>query len=165
MNDLLKREFPDFDPATLPPIPKGFTCSAWHNDACPIWLEGEPTDALRAGMMQLGIDYADPALREIAETRRFFLNVLDLNGNVFFVTSSDDFGDIEIAISFVRHVRDLGLGFHPDTRGRDYIGPGDFGRYFTDEQADEYDATMRDFPGDAYEASVQIWTALGLVTP
>jgi hypothetical protein len=165
MNDLLKREFPDFDPATLPPIPKGFTCSAWHNDACPIWLEGEPTDALRAGMMQLGIDYADPALREIAETRRFSVSLYHGNGIAYPFVSADDFGDIETAIAFVRHVRELGLSFHPDTRGRDYVGPGDFGRVFTDEQADELDATVRDFPGDAQEATVQIWTALGLVTP
>lgn len=161
--DLLKREFPDFDPATLPTIPPGFSCSAWHNDTCPTWMEGEPTDELKPGMMQLGVDYADPAKREDAGGKRFFLHVMDANGAPSIVHCSDHFDEIEDAIAFVRIVRDLGLGFHPDTRGRDYIGPGDGGRYFTDEEADQYDATVRNFPGDAHEAAIAVWQALGLV--
>lgn len=32
-----REEFPDFDPATLPPIPADWVDISWHNDACPSW--------------------------------------------------------------------------------------------------------------------------------
>jgi hypothetical protein len=149
-DDLLKREFPDFDQATLPTIPEGFTCSAWHHDTCPTWAERQSADEPKAGDMMLAVDYADPTLREFPNCDRFSVSLYHGNGIAYPFVSADDFGDIETAIAFVRHVRELGLSFHPDTRGRDYVGPGDFGRVF---------------PGDAQEATVQIWTALGLVTP
>ena len=71
--ELLAREFPDFDLATLPAIPDGFLCCAWHNDSCPVWYDADP-DALKAGTRMLTIDFADPDMREWPECPRFTLH-------------------------------------------------------------------------------------------
>jgi hypothetical protein len=163
--DILRREFPDFDPATLPAIPEGFTCTAWHNDTCPTWAEGQSADEPKAGDMMLAIDYADPTLREFPNCDRFSISLYSDNGIAYPFVASSDWRNIETAIQFVKHVRELGLGFHADTRGRDYVGPGDFGRFFTDEQADQYDENVGDMAEitDPHEAAIAIWKAMGLV--
>lgn len=52
-------EFGDFDPATMPAIPDGWTDQSWHNDACPCFNTGR-------GLVVF-VDYADASLREIQE--------------------------------------------------------------------------------------------------
>lgn len=51
-------EFPDFDGATLPEIPAGFEDASWHNNACPSFRN-------EALSLEIFIDYADPAMREM----------------------------------------------------------------------------------------------------
>lgn len=84
---MIAREFPDFDLATLPPIPEGWTDSSWHNDACPSFTKGE---------LQLFIDYADPARRELGiEAPRFALmRMPDLT-----LCWSDEWADVLAAIA------------------------------------------------------------------
>jgi hypothetical protein len=52
-------EFPDFDAATMPAIPEGWTDTSWHNDTCPSFNTGKGHIVF--------IDFADIALREIQE--------------------------------------------------------------------------------------------------
>jgi hypothetical protein len=60
-------EFPDFRPATMPPIvTAGFHDTSWRDDACPSFT----SDAL--GLI-LWIDYASPAERERPTLPRFRL--------------------------------------------------------------------------------------------
>lgn len=160
-DDLLTREFPDFDQATLPTIPDGFRCAAWHHDALPCWLEMPD----RPCRIQLAIDYPDASDRECSGAKRFHIDLIAEDGTPWPYHDTDDWSEMETVIAFVRHVRDLGLGFHVDTRGRDYVGPGDFGRVFTDEQADQYDATIADMADitDPYEAAFRVWRAMGLM--
>lgn len=58
-----REEFPDYDGATLPAIPDGWTDISWRNDDCPSWDAGNGVSVY--------IDYADPAQREWPENERF----------------------------------------------------------------------------------------------
>ena len=57
-------------------------------------------------------------------------------------------------------VERFGLGFHPDTRGTDYVetrGPNKDVRCLTDEEAAEYEREMDalyDAPGDVYDYGI-----------
>jgi hypothetical protein len=62
---MISYAFPDFDVATLPPIPSHWRDVSYKNDACPSWLVNE---------LQVFIDYADPDAREVAGAR---FHVLD----------------------------------------------------------------------------------------
>ena len=78
-------EFPDYDPATMPPIPTGWTDQSWHNDTCPHFVTAD-------SLWLVWIDYADITLREIQEpSPRFNVQVnpevFDFNASVF---ESDD---------------------------------------------------------------------------
>jgi hypothetical protein len=163
---MIAREFPDFDLGTLPIIPDGFVCTAWHNDTCPTWHEGESLHEPKPGELMLAIDYADKTLREFPESShdRFSLHIYADNSPTFLV-QSDDWAEIETAVTFARYVRLLGLGFHPDTRGDDYIN-GDGSRTFSDDEATAFDATVEAMfgLGDCYQFSLDIWRALGLIT-
>jgi len=79
-------EFPDFDPATMPAIPAGWTDTSWHNDACPAFNTGK-------GMVVF-IDFADPALKEFEDTKRFTIHtdpeVTDSNDVLF---ETDDWNE------------------------------------------------------------------------
>lgn len=162
--DLLRREFPEFDVATLPAIPDGFECCAWRNDTLPLWYETSLADD-DATRMMIAIDYADASIREYPESPRFGLHMHDGDDcTPKFVCHSDDWGKIVAAVHFIRFVRKLGLAFHPDTRGADYINE-DGSRTFSDDDARIYeasiDAVMDDT--DAYEFGLRIWAALKLI--
>jgi hypothetical protein len=60
--------FPDFDPATLPPIPDGWEDQSWHNDAMPCF---------GIGKLHVMIDFADEALRETEGHPRFAVYSFD----------------------------------------------------------------------------------------
>lgn len=159
---MVQREFPDFDLETLPTLPDGFTCAAWHNDSCPAWYEGDPA-VYEAGKLMIAVDYADPNLREFPEGDRFSLHMVRVaDTSPEPLLSSDEWTDIEIAVRFIRYVRQFGLGFHPDTRGKDYVD-SQGSRCFTDSEAAEYDAVIANFDGDAYETAITVWKALNLV--
>ena len=64
-----KREFPNFDPATMPEIPSGFTDSSWHNDICPSFYD-------EARKLRLFINYLDPEERELP-FKRFIVDRFD----------------------------------------------------------------------------------------
>jgi hypothetical protein len=162
---MLAREFPDFDVATLPPLPDGFTCTAWHNESCPTWHEGDSSHEPKAGDLMLAIDYADNARREMPGGQRFNLHMYGGDLSPEYVFGSDDWAAIETAVQFARYVRTLGLGFHPDTRGEGYVN-ADGARTFSDDEAVAYDDTVEAMFGlcDCYQISLDIWRALGLIT-
>jgi hypothetical protein len=61
-------------------------------------------------------------------------------------------------------VAEFGLGFHPDTRGRDYVEDGN--RCLTDAKADEYDSDMdRLFKvaADPYKEGLEAMKAAGII--
>ena len=61
-------------------------------------------------------------------------------------------------------MRHLGLGFHVDTRGRDYV-ESDGVRVFTDAEAAEHDRVVdavHDF-ADPYEMAFTVWREMGLI--
>ena len=163
--ELITREFPDFDQSTLPVIPDGFECTAWHNDTMPTWYEDDMQD--KASCMMIAIDFVDPDLREFPEEPcRFHLYMLPANDcSPHPVYSTNEWSEVESLVRLVRYVRAFGLGFHPDTRGSDYVN-GDGARTFTDDEAGLYDATITAVCGlsslDIYEFSISIWNALGL---
>lgn len=57
----LRREFPDYDVATLPPVPVAWEDTSWHNDAAPSF---EPFTGCR-----VWVDYADAQRRELGPDR------------------------------------------------------------------------------------------------
>lgn len=50
----LAKNFPDYDPATLPAIPAHWADRSWRNDQCPSWA---------CGHMNIWIDWASPSER------------------------------------------------------------------------------------------------------
>lgn len=60
---MLIREFTDYSPQDVPPIPNSWTDVSWHNDACPSFIAAERDGA----QLQVWVDYADPAKRECGE--------------------------------------------------------------------------------------------------
>lgn len=162
---LVAREFREYDVSTLPTVPEGFYCGAWHNDAMPIWYEGDSGSEPTAGELRLAIDYPDQSLREFPELEhRYHLEIYRDDSDLDQLVSSNDWDDILTTVAFVRYVRDLGLGFHVDTRGRDYIR-GDGSRWFSNEQAEAYDIVVDDMHevADPYEVAIKVWRVLGLV--
>jgi hypothetical protein len=62
-----REEFPDFDPATMPSIPAGWTDQSWHNDTCPSFNTGNGKVVF--------VDFADVSLREWNDGKRFNVHV------------------------------------------------------------------------------------------
>lgn len=126
-----RTEFPDFDSATMPAIPAGWTDQSWHNDACPSFNAGN-------GMVVF-IDFADPSLKEFEDTKRFTVHsdpeVHDSNDVLF---ETDDWEECLAFLIANKWVVRFGLGFHPDTRGKDY-SPA-----LTKAEIEEYDSDMND---------------------
>ena len=65
--------------------------------------------------------------------------------------------------AYIARVRQLGLAFHPDTRGNDYVAEGG-GPAFTPTEAAEYErdveaAFARD-DEDPYEVAIAVWQKL-----
>jgi hypothetical protein len=165
----VKREFADFDVASLPAtLPAEFTCTAWHHDVCPTWIEGQPADELKSGDLMLCIDYADAQRREFPETPRFQVSMYrDDNSDWELLHDSDDWTEIETVTAYARAVRYLGLGFHVDTRGRNYVQDIDGTRVFSDAEAEELDRVVDAVHGfaDPFELAFTIWRTLGLTPP
>jgi hypothetical protein len=84
---LMPAAFPDFDPATLPPMPAEWQDSSWRNDACPSFSI--------ADRWRVYIADADPARRECGpESPRFSLfsgTEFDVGDTVF---HGDDWGAV-----------------------------------------------------------------------
>ena len=62
--------FPDYDDS-LDWLPAGMIDISWGNDACPFFAF--PSDPLGEDL-RAGIDYADPMLREIPNSPRYFIH-------------------------------------------------------------------------------------------
>jgi hypothetical protein len=62
-----RKEFPDFDPATMPAIPATWVDTSWRNDSCPGFrtMTG----------LTVFVDFADNALREWPEGQRFSISL------------------------------------------------------------------------------------------
>ena len=162
------REFPDYDVSTLPPIPDDFTSTAWHHESCPTWAEDVSTGITKRGDLMLSIDYPDPARREDGGGWRFNLHMVDGQGNPEFLCGRDEWEPILTAIRFAQRVRFLGLGFHVDTRGANYVLNADGSRVFTDEEAFDHDRLvedMHDVVEDVFDLTFTIWRAMGLIGP
>ena len=88
-------EFPDFDPATLPPLPEGAEDVSWHNDTCPSF-------EFPCAALTVYIDYADPAAREFPEALRFSAIVTsnrDLPNLGELVLATDEWSEIQNLIA------------------------------------------------------------------
>lgn len=74
---LIAREFESYPVESLPKdIPEWLICTAWHNDAMPIW--GDENYAMGGdgpGWKGIGlsIDYPDPQMRDTPEHSRFYV--------------------------------------------------------------------------------------------
>ena len=73
---LLRREFTDYDVATLPDLSRlaaaGFVDMSWHNDACPcVGLDRGDAATATLPTVLVYVDYADPAQREFPDSGRF----------------------------------------------------------------------------------------------
>lgn len=86
MSDLITREFPDFNVATLPPIPAHWLESSWRNDTCPSFMVGE--------LYVVFIDYPNRADREWAESCRYTLHSIDAGGGHDVLVHSDNWDDV-----------------------------------------------------------------------
>lgn len=183
-----RKEFPDFDPASLPVIPAHWQDESWHNDACPFFVMG--------ATMGVFVDYVDPAMRECgADVPRFSVVRLEdgahpLQPSTIIATDDwcavlaedykarigyDPFADdpnnteAEIAEILAEHaaheiaahwVARLGLGFHPDTRGADY-SPA-----LSADDVQRYDRDMETLmraPGDPYAIGLEAMADAGLI--
>ena len=86
-----RREFPDYPPLAMPPIPAGWHDESWHNDTAPSF---SPCSGPMGEASQVWIDYPDPASREISEASRFSLcrrNALDETTTVY---HGDDYAEL-----------------------------------------------------------------------
>lgn len=85
-----RTEFPDFDPATMTPMPEGFEDTSWHNNSMPSFQ----SDVL--GLV-IYVDFADEALREWKGMKRF--SMYDTDGEGALATdepflSTDDWSEV-----------------------------------------------------------------------
>lgn len=201
-----RKEFPDFDPATMPEIPAGFEDRSWHNDGCPSFVHE------KFGLA-ISIDFADIDLRESGEDGpRFLMYRVEPDGSwhdePFLETSDweavvkaslaaeyialigyDPFEDeptetvdgVKERLASYKEARaedekplraiaakwvaKFGLGFHPDTRGADYVDSAG-ACCLTDAEAAEYDADMQTLAeccDDQYEFGLDAMRAAGLL--
>lgn len=157
-------EFPDYPLDSLPEIPAGFTDTSWHNDTCPSFGDEEFN-------LVVFIDYPDAAMREYPQAPRFTLNKGEDH-----LLSGDDWQAILARIAEVRAaplpeqtfaywVRYFGIGFHPDTRGADYVFRNGE-RCLSEERAKAYDACMEhqfEISADPYLDARKLWAEMGLI--
>jgi hypothetical protein len=162
-DELMPREFPDYPVADIPEFPEGFECAAWHNDTCPVFHEGTSAAEPAPAAIMVAVDYADPTAREFPDTSRFGFHIYE-GGDFAAVHGSDDWREIRALIVYVRAVRSLAWGFHPDTPGREYVRHDNGERFYSEAQADELDAAVETVCGmtDPYELGFRVWRALGL---
>jgi hypothetical protein len=81
-----REEFPDYDPASMPAIPAGWTDISWRNDACPSFDAGN--------MRVVYVDYASPDRREWSEARRFSVTEETPHMRIRTVLESDDWQEV-----------------------------------------------------------------------
>ena len=86
-----QKEFPHFDPATLPKLPNGFEDVSWRNDPCPCFF----SEFLK---LVIWVDFADPQLRVFPNAPRFTIYETDavgvkVSGKQEFNT--DDWAEVE----------------------------------------------------------------------
>lgn len=87
--------FPDYPVATMIPVPESWTEESWHNDTAPSF---SPCAGPMGEMVQVWIDYEDPAAREIPEANRFSFCRRDALGELAAIYAGDDYDEL------VRHV-------------------------------------------------------------
>lgn len=80
--DRLRREFPDFDIATLPPLPEGYSDSSSY-------IDGAPSFTNEARGLKVYVDYANYADRESGRSQRFCVSRYD--------EEADDYEDLALS--------------------------------------------------------------------
>jgi hypothetical protein len=73
---MIKNAFPEYDTATLPPIPKDWTDISWRNDVCPSW---------QWGVYQIFVDYLE------ADQERFSVCDIEFGDCLL---STDNWGEV-----------------------------------------------------------------------
>jgi hypothetical protein len=79
------RQFPDFEPDSLPYIPPEWVDISWHNDACPSWQVKESTAGDVSQIIKVWIDYKTESLRESPDGKRFCISFERFNGSEMIV--------------------------------------------------------------------------------
>lgn len=74
---MIKDAFPEFDTATLPPIPATWRDISWRHDACPSW---------QWGGYQIFLNFENPKKREYAGER---FSVCDIEFGDCLLTTDD----------------------------------------------------------------------------
>lgn len=98
-------EFPDFPAADMPSdIPADFADSSWRNEICPSFTIWENMDSPVFQWAKLWIDYADSALREFQDGKRFLIQLIDEDGRVSpaDIWQSDDWNSTRQFAEFLR---------------------------------------------------------------
>jgi hypothetical protein len=110
-------EFPDFDPATMPAIPDGFSDWSWRNDTCPMFVH-------EASGVALWIDFADVAQREYDDCPRFSAVALDHDaqhgwqktGDAVTLFETDDWSTVERSLPAFVQPRAIAKAFADNLR-------------------------------------------------
>lgn len=82
-----QKEFPDFDPATMPAIPGGFSDISWKNDAMPSF------ECTKLGLV-LWIDFLKPEDRETPGMKRFMAHPMHSEGRSHCFIETDDWAEM-----------------------------------------------------------------------
>lgn len=101
--------FPDYDLASLPPLPAHLLDVSWRHDVCPSFRSEE--DAGRFGAYVF-TDYALPSDREFPDTPRYCVKSLDAET---VHAESDDWRDIQITLIGLEFMRRLLSDLGPRT--------------------------------------------------
>jgi hypothetical protein len=64
--ELMAKEFPEYDQATLPDIPDSWVDTSWHNDTCPSFFNED-------AKLTIHIDFAKPIEREFPGSEGRFI--------------------------------------------------------------------------------------------
>jgi len=173
----LAYEFPEYDVSTLPAIPDWLHPVHWHNDTCPSW-----STSTEGNGVEVYIECQNPDDREIPEWPRY--NVLpphDTDTNRPSLIFSEDWQPILAYLESIKEAEQtgpgiaaarvfywaerIGMGFHPDTRGADYIVE-DGSPSFSAEEAEVYDSDMSyglAMLPDIYETGLEAFKKLGFM--
>lgn len=105
--ELMAKEFPEFDQATLPAIPDSWEDVSWHNDACPSFYSED-------AKMTIHIDFANPAEREFQGSESRFIVTWEGKGPMPFELQTDDWWEVLDTVAEAACPRVNG-GSHRDT--------------------------------------------------
>lgn len=78
----IEHQFPEFDIATLPPIPSTWIDLSWRNDVCPSWAIGK---------LRIWVDFADPKERDFEHGCRFRITDEEVSEIIF---ESNDWSEV-----------------------------------------------------------------------